>query len=45
LQCTQGDDTGVEFFYMLTVDASGAEPVASLTLGDKQIGDYRRLSR
>ena len=42
LQCTQGDDTGVEFLYLLSVDSSGSEPVASLSLGGKQIGEFRR---
>ncbi len=45
LQCTQGDDTGVEFLYLLSVDSSGDEPVASLTQGDKQLGVYRRKSQ
>ena len=45
LQCTQGDDTGLEFLYILTVDTSGAEPVASLASGDMQIGSYRKVPR
>lgn len=44
LQCTQGDDTGVEFLYLLSVDSSGSEPVASLIQGEKQMGVYRRQS-
>ncbi len=44
LQCTQGDDSGLEFLYLLTVDSSGDEPVATLTQGDKQMGVYRRKS-
>ena len=45
LQCTQGDDTGVEFLYLLSVDSSGNEPVATLTQDGKQMGDYRMQSR
>lgn len=41
LQCTHGDDSGVEILYLLRVDSSGNEPIASLTLGGKQIGSYR----
>lgn len=45
LQCTQGDDTGVEFLYLFTVDSSDDEPLARLTLGDQRIGAYRRQLR
>ena len=45
LQCTQDDDTGLEFFYLLTVDSSGAEPIASLTSGKDRVGSYRRVPR
>lgn len=45
LQCTQGDDTGLEFIYVLKVDARGTEPIASLTSGDQRIGSYRRQPR
>lgn len=43
LQCTYGDDSGVELKYLLSVDSTGNEPVATLTLGDKQMGVYRRI--
>ena len=42
LQCTQGDDSGLEFLYLLTVDSNSNEPVATLTQGSRQIGVYRR---
>ena len=42
LQCTEGDDTGLEFVYLLSVDATGSEPIATLSLDSKPIGAYRR---
>jgi hypothetical protein len=42
LQCTQGDDSGLEFLYLLSVDTSGSEPVATLSLDAKPIGVYQQ---
>jgi len=42
LQCTYGDDSGVELKYLLSVDSTGKEPVATLSLADEQLGVYHR---
>ncbi len=42
LQCTQGDDTGLEFNYELTIDANNGDPRATLSESDKQIGVYQK---
>ena len=42
LQCTQGDDSGLEFLYLFSVDTSGSEPIATLSLDAKPIGVYQR---
>jgi len=42
LQCTQGDDTGLEFTYLLTVNQQAGKTQAVLTEGDRQLGVFEQ---
>lgn len=42
LQCTQGDDTGLEFTYRLTVNQQAGKTQAVLTAGDRQLGVFEQ---
>ena len=41
LQCTQGDDTGLEFKYLLTIDQPANNPLATLTENGKPRGTFQ----
>ena len=45
MQCTIGDDTGVEFQYLLNIDTGNGEAIATLSLDGKSIGRYHRLQQ
>jgi len=45
LQCTLGDDSGLEFNYLLSVDPDSQPPLATLLQDAKPIGSYDKQAR
>ena len=45
LQCTVGDDSGLEFEYLLSVDPDSRPPLATLLQNAKPIGSYHRQAQ